>query len=111
MENTINTIQSTQPSLLPIATGDVLKIFEVSGSPGMAMPLHYSTEEAVVTVKEGESKLQFQDNEWILSVGDTFLIPAGKLHSLTILEEFKALVVMPLKSNIKFVSKDGKIPA
>lgn len=104
MKNTITINPSTHPELLSVATGETLKVYEVSGSPGMTMPLHYSTEEAVVTVKLGESKLQFPDKEFILHIGDTFLIPAGKLHSMIILEEFKALIVMSMKSEIKFSS-------
>lgn len=109
MKNSIAVKPATHPDLLLVATGDTLKIFEVTGTIGMEMPVHYSTEEAVVTVKQGSSKLQFDDNAWILNVGDTFLIPAGKLHSLTLLEDFKALVVMPIESDIKFSSSNEKI--
>lgn len=108
MKDAIAVKPTTHPELLPVATGDTLKIFEVTGTSGMEMPVHYSTEEAVVSVKQGSSKLQFEDDAVILNVGDTYLIPAGKLHSLTLLDDFRALVVMPVESDIKFSSSNGK---
>lgn len=102
MKNSISIKATTEPDLLPVATGDTLKVFEVNGKAGMVMPRHYATEEALVAVKKGSSKLRFEDDEWTLSEGDTYLIPAGRIHSLKLLDDFKALVVMPLKSDITF---------
>ncbi len=99
MENSLKL--KTPPDLLPLATGASLKIFELDGAAGMIMPVHYCTEEAVVSVKAGSSRLQFEDHAMILEKGESFLLPAGKTHSLTLLEDFQALVVMPVESDIK----------
>lgn len=90
------------PTLSPLSVGSTLKVLEVTGSAGMSMPSHHSTDEAALLVKSGEALLSMDGNQHFLKSGDTFQIPAGKLHSLAIVEDFKAVVVMPVKSEIIF---------
>jgi len=91
------------PELVKLKTGVFLKVLQVTGKAGLEMPLHYSTEEAVVIVQEGSSLLKIDKKEHLLQAGNSFIIPAGQHHSLLLKQDFKALVIMPEKSNIEFV--------
>lgn len=93
---------SEHPTMSPLFVGTTFKVLEVAGLAGVSMPLHYSTGEAVISVKSGEALLEIDDYQHFLKSGDTFLIPAMKVHSLAILDDFKAMVVMPVDSEIKF---------
>lgn len=102
METQISKETQTLPQLTPLDTGEQVKAFEVTGRKGMIMPDHHSTEEAVVVVLAGAAELQFADGNHHLAKGGTFLIPGGKPHKLVLLEDFRAVVVMPLGSKIEF---------
>lgn len=91
------------PKLETLKTGDSFKVYMVTGQKGMEMPLHYSTYEAVVIVQEGSGLLSIDGQEHLLEKGGSFIIPAGKNHSLLLKSEFKSLVVMALDSKIEFV--------
>ena len=92
----------TQPTLHPLKTGEALQLLEASGKAGMKVPSHHSTKEAVIVVRKGTASLEFKDDQHLLHEGDSFFIPAGKVHSLSLKSNFKALVIMPVDSSIKF---------
>lgn len=69
----------------------------------MTMPPHHSTKEAVIVVQEGRALLKMPENSHILKKGSTFIIPAGKAHALTIQEDFKAIAIMAVDSEINFI--------
>lgn len=91
-----------RPSLVTINTGESFKIHQVTGRQGMEMPLHYSTKEAVVIVLEGTAQLNIDETGHLLHAGSTFIIPANKNHTLVLKADFKAVVIMPNDSDIKF---------
>ncbi|GAB1450251.1 hypothetical protein MASR2M47_03070 [Draconibacterium sp.] len=91
------------PKLETLKTGDSFKVYMVTGKKGMEMPLHYSTYEAVVIVQEGTGLLSIDGQEHLLETGSSFIIPAGRNHSLVLKSDFKSLVVMALDSKIEFV--------
>lgn len=93
------------PKLDLLQTGESLKIFKVTGSKGMKMPEHISTEEAVVIVQKGSALLNMEGKEYLLKTNDTFLIPAAKKHELSIIEDFQTKVVMGIDSEIQFTNK------
>jgi len=95
---------SNKPELVTLKTGESFKVLQVTGQAGMSMPLHYSTKEAIVIVKEGNALLKIDEKEHLLQEGDAFIIPARQNHSLSLKTEFKALVVMSLDSIIEFVN-------
>ena len=94
--------KENMPKLTILQTGDTFKVYEVTGKEGMIMPKHYSTKEAVVLVKEGSGRLLIAEKEHLLSKGSAFIIPAGVSHSLTLLADFRANIVMENTSNIEF---------
>lgn len=92
-----------KPDMITLQTGVSNKVLQVTGRAGISMPLHYSTEEAVLIVLEGSAVLIIDDKENLLEKGSAFIIPARQKHSLTLKTEFKALVVMAHDSVIEFV--------
>ncbi len=94
---------SNKPEMTPLTMGNIFKVLQVEGSKGMKMPPHHSTQEAVIVVQKGEALLQMPDGEHLLEAGDSFIIPAKKEHSLSILKDLKALAIMAVESEIIFI--------
>jgi quercetin dioxygenase-like cupin family protein len=93
-----------KPELVSQKTGASFKVLKVTGQSRMQMPLHYSTKEAVLIVQEGRALLKTEQKEHLLQDGDSFIIPARQSHNLSLKSEFKALVIMPMDSNIEYVN-------
>jgi quercetin dioxygenase-like cupin family protein len=91
-----------KPSMTPITTGEEFKALAVTGKKGMEMPLHKATGEAVIIVRKGAVKLNIDKSEKALNKGDVHIIPARRPHSVKILEDFEAIVLMAVKSDIVF---------
>ena len=89
--------------MVSLDTGASFKVLKVTGQAGMQMPLHHSTGEAVLIVQEGGALLKIDESEHLLQAGDSFIIPAGQNHNLSLKSEFKALVIMSLDSKVEFV--------
>ena len=92
------------PDLKLLRKGKQYKVYQVSGLNGMRMPQHISTHEAILIVLEGSAKLEIDNTIQNLNQGDVFVIPGCVVHSLTILEKFKSLVIMDLTSSIEFTN-------
>ncbi len=92
-----------KPELTPIEMGDSIKTLQVKGLAGMIMPPHHSTKEAVIVVQEGQALLKMPESDHLLKKGSTFIIPAGKEHTLTIQKDFKAVAIMAVDSEINFI--------
>lgn len=90
--------------MITLLTGASNKVLQVTGQAGISMPLHYSTQEAVIIVLEGSAVLIIDEKENLLEKGSAFIIPARQEHSLSLKAEFKALVVMAHDSVIEFVN-------
>lgn len=91
-----------RPQLKPLKEGEEFKIYEVTGETGCVMPSHISTKEATVIIQTGSAVLDMEDEQYKLAKGDVVVIPGGKVHALSIQEDFKAIIVMGLDSNIQF---------
>ena len=90
------------PDLVLLKQGAFFKVLRVNGKAGMTMPEHYSSQEAVIIAQRGSAVLKLEGKEYLLQKDEPFIIPAGKIHSLNLKEEFQAIVIMPLDSEIKF---------
>lgn len=97
MESTLN-----KPIMTPLETGDSFKTFEITAKAGMEMPNHHSTKEAVVTVQSGRAILKMPSENHVLNAGSSFIIPAGIEHTLSVEQDFRAIAVMALESEIEF---------
>lgn len=100
----------SKPELTRLRTGETNKVLQVTGGAGNSMPLHRSTREAMVIVLEGNAVLTLDEKENLLEQGSSFIIPAGRNHTLAIKTNFKALVVMANDSEIEFVKQES-VPA
>jgi quercetin dioxygenase-like cupin family protein len=92
-----------KPELIPLEVGDSIKAMQVRGLAGMTMPRHHATKEAVIVVLEGTALLGMSERSHTLKKGSTFIIPAGKEHTLTIQQDFKAIAIMAVDSEINFI--------
>ncbi len=91
-----------RPQMAPIEVGKTFKTFAITRKKGMEMPTHHATQEVVVNVHEGIGILQIDGEEITLQAGDARIIPAGKPHSLRLVEDFKATGAMALDAEINF---------
>lgn len=94
----------TKPQMSIILTGEKYKMLKVIGTKGMEMPSHFSTMEAVIIVQQGEALLKLTKREIHLKTNDSAIIPANEHHILKIKEDFQAIVIMEIESQIKFVN-------
>ncbi|MCJ7468003.1 MAG: cupin domain-containing protein [Maribacter sp.] len=92
-----------KPELIPLEVGDSIKTMQVNGLAGMTMPRHHATKEAVIVVQEGRALLRMSERSHTLKKGSTLIIPAGKEHTLTIQQDFKAIAIMAVDSEINFI--------
>jgi mannose-6-phosphate isomerase-like protein (cupin superfamily) len=92
-----------RPQVKDMTVGTIHKVLEITGLTGMIMPPHHSTGEVVRMVKQGEALIKMPDTEYKIGLGDVSIIPAKKEHTLTVLKELKALVIMPVESEIQFI--------
>lgn len=91
------------PQMMPFKVGETFKVLQVTGEAGAQVPLHYSTQEAVIIVQEGTAQLEIDEVKHMLQAENVFIIPAGKNHTLTLKAPFKAFVIMSKDSEVKFV--------
>ncbi|TVZ28626.1 Cupin domain-containing protein [Gillisia sp. Hel_I_86] len=91
-----------KPELTPLDIGDSLKTLQVTALAGMRMPPHYTTKEAVIVVHQGEALLKMPNVDHRLKQGAVFIVPAGVEHTLEIIKDFKAVVIMGADSDINF---------
>lgn len=92
------------PQMTILQSGESLKVLQVTGREGMSMPEHFSTMEAVIIIQKGSAILKMKGNEYLLLQNQSFIIPGGENHTLSIKEQFQATVIMGNDSEIKFVN-------
>ncbi|WP_018477369.1 cupin domain-containing protein [Pontibacter roseus] len=80
------------------------KVLNVNLAKGEEMPRHYASSDAFLFVREGKAVLKLQEREVTLESGFTLLIPANEPHSLHVLEDFAAAVVLAAGAQINFIN-------
>ncbi|WP_242920175.1 cupin domain-containing protein [Pontibacter liquoris] len=80
------------------------KVLKVTLAKGEKMPQHFASSDAFLILEKGKVKLQLPDKEVELVQGATWHIPAGLPHSLQVLEDFSAYVVLAGQAQIKFTN-------
>jgi quercetin dioxygenase-like cupin family protein len=96
---------SSIPQVKISKSGNEFKILNVTGTKGSAMDTHLSTGEAILSVFRGEAVLKLGEKEMHLLPGELVIIPAEEPHTLSILNDFEANVIMAIDSQIKFLNK------
>jgi quercetin dioxygenase-like cupin family protein len=94
-----------KPNIALLQKSVSYKVLGVTGTKGMLMPDHCSTQEAIITVQKGDAVLTIGESIHQLGQGDFYIIPAGQIHSLLLKSEFKGTVIMLLTSNMEFKSE------
>ena len=92
------------PEMLSLKQGDSLKTLNITADKGMSIPVHHSTKEAVIVVLHGKATLSMPDGKHKLVAGTSIIIPEMVAHSLTIEEQFHAIVIMETTSEIEFIA-------
>ncbi|WP_083610322.1 cupin domain-containing protein [Pontibacter flavimaris] len=83
------------------------KVLSVGLGGGEEMPRHYASSDAFMVVKAGKGILKLRGRELTLEAGTTLLIPANEPHSLYILENFAAEVVLAAGAQINFTGSQN----
>lgn len=78
------------------------KILKVTLAKGEEMPRHHASSDAFIIVEKGKAKVRLLEREEVLEQGATLHIPADEPHSLQVLEDFVAHVVLAAEAKIQF---------
>ncbi len=81
------------------------KVLKVELARGEKMPEHYASSDAFLLVQKGKIKLQLPDKEEVLEQGATRHIAASVPHSLQVLDDLSAFVVLSGEAEINFTSR------
>ena len=95
---------NNNPKMIRLELGNTFKVLQVTGSAGMNMPEHVSTKEAVIIIQKGQAILKLKGIDHVLELNKSFVVPAGQKHELQITEDFQAVVIMEIESEIKFIN-------
>lgn len=85
-----------------IHTNATFKILKVTLARGEEMPRHYASSDAFLIPEKGKARLRLPDSEVVLEQGATFHVPDSEPHSLLVLEDFSAFVVLAAGAEIEF---------
>lgn len=88
-----------------IHSNAVYKIMKVTLPEGKIMPRHFVSSDAFIIVEKGEAKLNLSTSVEILKPGTPFSIPAKEPHTLEILADFSAYVILAADAHIQFDEK------
>lgn len=66
------------------------------------MPRHHSSTYSFIIVGKGRARVRFLEKEEVLEHGATLHIPAYEPHSLQVMEDFAAHVVLAAEAKIQF---------
>ena len=88
-----------------IHTNATFKVLKVTLARGEEMPRHYASSDAFLIPEKGKARLQLADREVVLEQGGTCHIPDSEPHTLRVLEDFSAFVVMAAGAEIEFTNR------
>ncbi|MCG2430390.1 cupin domain-containing protein [Aequorivita xiaoshiensis] len=90
----------SNPLVKLIEEGKKLIIKQMSAKSGQLLPKHQASDESVVVVGKGECIINFSEDKHYLKQGDSLIIPQNVWHQIKVIQDFKALHIMP--KNIQF---------
>ena len=80
-------------SALTLVDRDNLAIKILSLDKDKAIPTHSSTGDVLVITIDGKFEMTIENDVYVLSEGESILIPANAKHSLKAIESFKVVVI------------------
>lgn len=88
-----------------IYSSGTTKVVKVDIPAGERMPTHYATSEAFIIVNKGKAELILSNSEEMLTEGSTAVIPEGRPHTLNILEDFEAHIVLAGVATLEYANR------
>lgn len=92
----------SKPKVSPIAEGKKIKTKRMEGNAGELLPKHKASLESVLVVTHGECFLYIDEEEHNLKQGDSYIIPAHIIHQIKVVQDLKAIHVMPNGIDFEF---------
>ncbi|PLV63164.1 MULTISPECIES: cupin domain-containing protein [Brachyspira] len=80
-------------SALTLVDRDNLAIKILSVDKDKSIPTHSSTGDVLVITIDGKFEMTIENDAYVLSEGESILIPANANHSLKAIEAFKVVVI------------------
>lgn len=71
-----------------------------SFAKGEAISTHKSSGDAMVNILDGTAKITINDVDFVLSKGESIVMPAGEPHALFAIEQFKMLLTVVFPSDV-----------
>lgn len=93
-----------KPKTQLLNSGKVFKNLKMIAEGNTIGPKHLSVEESVLIILKGKAILKLPNEEYILTVGETKIIPGGVEHYLEIIEDVEAIHIMTISNKIKMLS-------
>jgi quercetin dioxygenase-like cupin family protein len=85
-----------------IYENDLYKVMNVSLKKGESLPQHKATSDAFIIVKQGRGTIIFDNREVPLQYDSAQLIPANETHTLEVLDDFRASIILGKNGDINF---------
>ncbi|HLR36828.1 MAG TPA: cupin domain-containing protein [Chitinophagaceae bacterium] len=95
--------------IVEIFNGKESKVLKAVIPAGKRMPTHYASSEAFVMVTKGKGEIIFSNKEYQLKEGSTIEIPERKPHTLHIIEDFEAYIVLGSGASLEYVNHSAKM--
>jgi len=92
----------TKPKVKLLAMGKQFTAKQMEAKAGELLPKHLANIESVLILLGGECVLVLADTDHVLKQGDSFIIPPGIEHQIRVIDDFKAVHVMPNDIEFKF---------
>lgn len=90
----------TPPQVKVLADGISLTAKQMQAKAGQLLPEHLANLESILFIQEGECIFKMNNQEQVLTSGDTIIVPPEVKHQIQATSDFKAVHFMP--KNIKF---------
>lgn len=78
------------------------KVLNIILNAGQLMPRHFATSDAFIIVISGSALLTLDSEQIELKTGGHYAIPAMMEHTLQVLQDFNACVVMTAEAVVNF---------
>ncbi|HNP19528.1 MAG TPA: cupin domain-containing protein [Fulvivirga sp.] len=85
----------SNPKVTLIEEGEKITIKQMEAYSGQLLPEHKASDESVLVVLKGECNLKLAEKDHLLGPGSSLVIPHNVWHQIKVIQDFKALHVMP----------------
>lgn len=92
----------SKPKVTHLASGEVYMTKRMEGNEGEYLPKHEASVESVLVVTDGECFFHLKDQKHHLKPGDVFVIPEKAIHQVQVIQDLKAIHIMPKDIKFKF---------